>query len=251
MGIFDNLEDIDETVETVEENVVASASAFIKESGAFVITITKFWFSQNDNNTTFYNWEGVTDDGRKITDKEWFVTKDGRMQFPEKDFKTKKPTGKMRDFSGFARLKVISRALTGDEMAWRKTEKKFIPIYDFNAQADIDTEVDAFVAAVGVKVEILVRRTLEDKTQIVPATGEYEPIAEVRALNDVKAWLDHETHKSYNETIAKTDAKSYNTFMKAIEETPILDNRDVSKDVDMNAPREEAAPSDEAKNAFA
>lgn len=251
MSIFDNIEDIAEDVEVVEESTVETQAKFIKESGAYRGTLTKFWFDQNDNNTTFYNLEFTTVDGQVITDREWFITKDGRTQFAETDFKTKEKTGKMKDFSGFARLRVISRALTGDDMAWKKAESKIVPIYDFNAKTDVDKEVDVPVAFLGKEVEILVRRTLEDKTKLNPATGDYEAIAEVRGYNDIKGWLDPETHKSYAETLANKEAKSYKAFMTKIEEQPILDKREVSAGVDANAPKEEKPPSEAATNAFA
>lgn len=252
MGLFDGIGEVEET-EVVEESVVEKKAAFIKDSGAYKITITKFWFDQNDNGTTFYNWEGETEDGQKISDREWFVTKDGRMQFDETDFKTKEKTGKKKDFSGYARLKVIARALTGNADSWRtEIEKKFVPIYNFEKREDVDKEVDVFMPAIGKEVEILVRRTLEDKTELDTGTGKYLPIAEVKAYNDVRAWLDPETHKSYSEMAAGKEAAGYKAFLEKIEEEPIFDKRDVSKNVDVNAPKEEKSEgSAEAQNAFA
>ena len=250
MGIFDNIEEIDETVEVVEEASVQKKSAFIKESGAFAVTMKKFYYTQNDNGTTFFNFEAETADGQKITHKEWFITKDGRTQFDEKDFKTKEKTGKKKDFEGFARLKVIVRALTGG-LDWKTTEKKTIGIYDYNAKAEVDTEVDMLMPVIGKEVEILVRRVLEDKSQLNPATGKYEPIAEFRAINEIRGWLDQSTHKSYAETMANKEPKSYEAFMKAIEEEPILDRRDKSKNIDVNAPKEDKPASEEATQAFA
>ncbi len=249
-NLFDDLEEIQE-VELVEQNSIEQKSKFIKDSGAYVGKVTKFYFTQNDNGTTFFNYEFETKDGQILTHKEWFITKAGKVQFAETDYKTKEPTGKMKDFEGFAKLRVISRALTGDDMAWKKTEKKIIPIYNFDKKADIDTEVDMFVAVLGKNAEILVRQTLEDKTKLNTATGKYEAIAEVRTFMDVKSWLDPETHKTYTETESNLESVSYNKFMAKIEETPILDERKVSKNTDANAKPAPAAPSAEATNAFA
>ena len=251
MGIFDNIE-VDAESEVVEESSVTQESGFIKDSGAYKAKITKFYFNQNDNGTTFYNWEAKTEDGRTLSDRAWFAGKTGKTNYEMKDFKTKKPTGKFKDFEGMARLKVISRALTGDVMAWQKdTEQKKVPIYNFEKQSDVDTMVDVFMGAIGKEVEILMRRTMEDKTALNSATGKYDATAEVKSFNDYRGWLDADTHKSYAETMAGTDAKAYTAFMEVIAKEPIQDNRKLSKGVDTSKPKEDAAPTEEATNAFA
>ena len=127
-------------------------------------------------------------------------------------------------------LKSISRALTGNPDGYMVTEEKILPIYNYEKKADIDTKKDVFVAALGAKVEVLARKTMEDKTQLNPATGKYDPIPESRTYVEIKSWLDPETHKTYNETMSNSEPKQYKAFMEKIAVEPILDNRELSKE---------------------
>ena len=227
MSLFDNI-DIDETQE-VEDTEVRVQKSWIKKSGAFDVTVTMFRFKESKGGANGFVIDMITEDGKQITQEDWFSSKAGDTTYAVKDKKTGMPNGERKDLPGMAKLKSISRALTGDPLAFRDTEKKIIPIYDFDSKSDIDTEVDAVPSMIGKEVKIFVQRTMEDKTKLNSASGQYEPTTEFRELNEIIGWADTATGKTYSELAAGTDAKSYNAFVANIEKNPIKDKRKVSK----------------------
>ena len=255
MGLFDNI-DVDATQEVVEETVREEKS-WIKDSGAYDVEVTMFRFKESMGGANGFVIDMITEDGQQITTADWFSSKSGDTTYAVKDRKTGMPNGERKDLPGMARLKAISRALTGDPVAFMNTEKATVGIWSFEKKENIDTEVDVFKDAIGKKVKILVQRTMLDKDKKNQATGNYEPSTEFKFENSIAAWTDVDTGKTYAEMAAGTDSKTYNTFMKNLEKNPVADKRKVSK----NTPVEQAAqassetpatePSEQAKSAFA
>lgn len=252
-GLFDGI-NVDATQE-VEEQQVREATSWIKASGAYDVQVTMFRFKQSDGGANGFVIEMVSGDGEKIVQEDWFSSKAGDTTYAVKDRKTKIPTGERKDLPGMAKLKAISRALTGDALAFMKTEKKIVGIYNFDKKEDVDTEVDVFTEAVGKEVKILVQRTMEDKSALNPATGKYEGTHEYRNINEIVSWADVATGKTFSELAAGGEAKALAAFTKNIEKTPVKDNRKTSKHApvggqDAGTAAETAAPSAEATNAF-
>ena len=247
-NLFDDLE-VDESQE-IEEQSVRKEVSWIKDTGAYPMTVAMFRFGESTGGASFFEVTLETSGGAKISEKEYFSSKAGKTTYPVKDRATGVLTGEHKDLPGMAKLKGISRALTGDPMAWKTTAAlKVIPIYDFDKKADIDTECGVFVGALGKEVEVLVQRTLYDKDK-KNAEGNYVPSTEVMAKSEIVAWLDPTTHKTFSETEGGLDAKSYDTFNTNMAENPVKDKRKVSKNTDANAKPAPAAPSEDAVNAF-
>lgn len=250
MGLFDDI-NVDETAEVVEQTV-NKKSTWIKESGAFVVAVTMFRFKQSDGGANGYVMEMETEDGAKIVQEDWFSSKKGDTTYAVKDRKTKMPTGERADLPGMAKLKGISRAITGNPLAFMKTEQKIVPIYNYEKQDDIDTTVDVATEFMGKAIMVLNERTLEDKTKKNPTTGDYDPIAEVKALNEILGWVDPLSHKTFSENAAGKDAATYDKFIERIEANPINDKRVLSVGVAEGAKSEpvKSEGSEEAQNAF-
>ena len=247
-NLFENLE-IDETIE-VEEQTVRKEITWIKDTGAYTVAVSMFRFGESDGGAQFFEITLETKDGAKISEKEYFSSKAGKTTYAVKDRATGALTGDHKDLPGMAKLKSISRSLTGDPVDWMKnSETKIIPIYNFDKKADIDTECTVFVGALGQEAEILVQRTLYDKDE-PNAAGKYVPVAKVVARSEIVAWLDPVTHKTYSESASGSEAKSYEQFQANLASNPVKDKRKLSKGVDANAPAAPSAPSEEAKNAF-
>ena len=244
MALFDDIA-VDENAE-VQEQEVRKAQSWIKESGAYTVEIKMFRFKQSDGGANGFVVDMETEAGEKLTYEEWFTTKAGGTTY------VGKKDGKTYDLPGMAKLKNISRALTGNPLAFRTTEEKIVAIYDFNAKTDVDKKVDVAKELIGKTVEILVQRTLEDKTKLNPVTGKYEGTAEFRAINEVLAWIDPVSHKTFSENAAGKEALSYATFQENIAQTPVKDKRKTSAGTDVNAPKEkeDKPASEEATNAF-
>ncbi len=208
-------------------------------------------FKESANGANGYVLELEAEDGAKIIQEDWFSNRSGGTTYPEKDRKTGELTGKDLDLPGMARLKSISKAITGDALAFMNTEPKIIPIYDFNKQAEVDTDVNISTDFIGKPIMVLVQRTLQDK-QEADASGEYVDVAKVKATNEILAWVDPVTNKTFSETAAGKDALVYAKFIEKIEQSPINDKRVLSKSVDENTPKEEKLTegSAEAQNAF-
>ena len=256
MAFFDDI-NVDETQEVVDASV-REAKSWIKESGAYDVEVTMFRFKESAGGAKGFVVEMITENGEQIKEEEWFSSKAGDTTYAVKDRKTKMPTGERKDLPGMVKLKSISRALTGDPLSWAKTtEAKMVPIYNYEKQEEVDTEVGVFVGAIGQKVKVLVQRAMEDKTAKNPATGDYEPTAEYKEINEIVGWVDVETGKTFSEIAAGTEAKSFTAFKTNVEKTPVKDRRKVSK----GAPVGQAAaattagttaePSEAAKSAFA
>lgn len=250
MGLFDNI-NVDETAEVVEQTV-SKKSTWIKESGAFIVVITMFRFKQSDNGANGYVMEMETEDGAKIVQEDWFSSRAGDTTYAVTDRKTKMPTGERADLPGMAKLKGISRAITGDALAFMKTEPKIVPIYNYDKKDDIDTKVEVATEFIGRPIMVLTERTLEDKTKKNPASGDYEPVAEVKAFNEILAWVDPTNHKTFSENAASKEAATYDKFMERIEASPINDKRKLSAGVVEGAKSEpvKSEGSEEAQNAF-
>ena len=248
-NLFDDL-DVDESQE-VEEQTVRKEVSWIKDTGAYPMAVSMFRFGESDGGAAFFEVTLEAASGAKISEKEYFSSKAGKTTYAVKDRATGNLTGEHKDLPGMAKLKGISRALTGDPMAWKTTAAlKIIPIYNFDKKADIDTECGVFVGALGKEVEVLVQKTLYDKDK-KNAEGNYEPSTEVVAKSEIVAWLDPVSHKTFSETESGSDAKSYDMFNTNMAENPVKDKRKLSKNTDANAKPEPKAASEEAKNAFA
>ena len=247
MSFLDNIT-VDETQE-VEEQVVRQESSWIDQTGAYVAEVKGFYFGESAKGANFFEVQLETADGAKIKEREYFSSQAGSTTYDVKDRSTGAPTGEKKDLPGMARLKSVSRALTGNPLGWMSAEKKIIPIYDFNKKADIDTEVNVFVAAIGLPVELLVQRTLYDRDIKDPKTGNYVPSNQVVARSEIVGWLNPLSHKTWSEDNANLDAKSYETFMDNLKKNPIKDKRKLSKNTSPEAPKS-TEPTSEAVNAF-
>jgi len=247
MGLFDNIQ-VDETAE-VEEQKVSKVSSWIKDSGAYTVEITMMRFKESKGGATGFVMEMETEDGARITKEEWFTNKEGGTQYVVKDKKTGMPqlddSGKqvMKDLPGMSALKSISKAVTGNPMAFMTTVKKVVPIYDYESKGNVDTEVDVASEFIGKTIEILVEHTLSDKTELNKSTNKYEPVAKVQQSREIVAFVDPVTHKTFSEAEAGKDADAYKQFMENIEANPIRDKRKVSANVDMT----QAAAKEEKK----
>ena len=215
--MFDNIT-VDEEIK-VEEQEVKVAQSWIKESGAYDVEVKMFRFKQSAGGAYGFVIDMETEDGAKISYDEWFTNREGGSTYIGKQ------DGKKHDLPGMAKLKNISRALTGNALAFQKVEKKTVGIYDFNAKASVDTKVDVFTEALGNKVKILVQRVLVNKSE--KSGDKWVPTAETREENTIVAWCDPETGKTFSELSTEKPAGTLAAFTTNIAKTPVQDKRTI------------------------
>ena len=234
-NIFDNVAKSDIEVEV---EVLRGGSKKVTESGAYLAEITMARDTQKAGAARWINLDFELEDGRSISHRWWYANKDDNMTYVNKE-------GKELNYGGANEIFRFSELLTGDKYGFGEVEDKIVPVYDFNARAEVDTPSKVMTNIIGKPVMILIRKTLEDKND-----KDYNPTTEVRSFMDFVGFVDAVDSKTAAEKKAGKDAGFYAKFLEAVAKDPIVDNRDLSAGTDVNAPAEKKEPSEEAKNAF-
>ena len=216
MGLFDNA-NTDTTIAPEKDRVKGQKQTPL-DSDILNLMIKYAYGQKAKSGAVGFFLVCTTPEGREVKMREYFVSGDAKgnkTYYEKKDEKT----GAMTRFPlpGFSIVDSLAKLVTGKSImpvtdaagnvvSQQQVEKKTIKLYDYQAKAEVDTEVDMFMEMVGKPVKACVLHTIEDQTSKNDATGKYEPNGKTRALNTIDKFLDPQTSKTSAELAAGVDS---------------------------------------------
>jgi hypothetical protein len=133
-----------------------------------------------------------TAEGRTVKVTEYITSGNAKGNKPYYEKKNKEGVMEQKPLPGFSAIDSLCKLVAGKGVLACPTEKKTIPLYNFDAKGDIPTEVDMIMDLVGKPVNACVLHTIEDKTKKNDQTGVYEPTGATFAKNTVDKFLSAE-----------------------------------------------------------
>ena len=133
-----------------------------------------------------------TAEGRTVKVTEYITSGDKKGNKPFYVKKNKEGVEEKFNLPGFSAIDALCKVVVGKGILECGTEKKTIPLYNYDAKAEVPTEVDMIMDLVGKPVNACVLHTIEDKTKKNDQTGAYEPTGATFAKNTVDKFLTAE-----------------------------------------------------------
>lgn len=143
--------------------------------------------------------------GREYRETIYFTSRDGKNYYHPKDKQGKLITDKKMPLPGFTIVNDICLVATGEPLENQDVEEKVFKIYDYEAKAEVPTNVPMITAAIGQPVSFAIQKVLENKSKKNDAGG-YDTVADTRELNTIQKVFDTESKKTVVEAINGQDA---------------------------------------------
>jgi len=171
---------------SIQNCIIKYAYASFAKSGALAVNLSFDVADGDSKGQNFRITEYITSGDAK-----------GNKTFYEK----KNKEGKTEKFNlpGFTLIDSMAHLITGKSITECNTEKKTIPLYDFNAKAEKPTDVEMFTELVGKGIAICVLHQIQDKTSQNTQTGDYEPTGKVYEVNVADKFLHPSDRKTWSE----------------------------------------------------
>jgi hypothetical protein len=168
----------------------------VKESDVYEFTVENAYTGQSDKGSYFVQFDLTSAQGRH-SERVYFTNKAGDVFFKDKESGAKKP------LPGYILVNGISLLTTSHkiEEVYGKTEKKVIPVYDFDLKRTVDTEVNMITPMVGKTFKGGIIAAIEDKNTLV--NGEYVPTGETRETVSLDKVFRSKDNKTPNEILAQ------------------------------------------------
>lgn len=115
--------------------------------------------------------------------------------------------GKKNPLPGFTTANDLALLSTGMSLADQDFEEKVVPIYDFDAKAEVNKKVMVATSMIGKPITVAIFKQIEDKNKKNDATGAYEPTGEFRDTNVIDKVFHNDTGKTVSEFVGKKDAE--------------------------------------------
>jgi len=209
MGLFDNVATSANV--TAETDQVRGAKKSPLASGIYNCIIKYAYVTKAKSGAMAINLALTGPEDREIRVTEYVTSGDakGNKTFYEKEKKDSAGniTGKEQfNLPGFALIDSLCQLVLGKSLLQCTNEKRVIKLYNFDAKAEVPTEVDMLVELVGKPVAAAILHQIQDKTAKNTQTGEYEPTGKTYATNVVDKFLDPLTRKTATEAKNNIDA---------------------------------------------
>lgn len=184
----------------------------IRDSGLYLDTIKKAYLtvSQGGANALVLELESST--GSILKQSLWFTSgtaKGGKNYFITQD-------GTKQFLPGYEAADSLCVLVTGKSLSQQSTDKRFVGVYNYDAGAEIPTEVDTLAELIGKQIctgvlnqTVSVNKRGDD--------GKYYPTAETRQENDINKFFDATTRQTVTEKAAGKDAEYFNAWSKRYE----------------------------------
>jgi len=127
----------------------------------------------------------TTDTGREIRQTIYMTSGNAKGN---KNFYVNKD-GEKKYLPGFLLANSLAELTTGKQIAELETESKVVPLYSFEAKAEVPTQVDMLMDLIGKDVYAAVFKQIVDKNKKNEATGQYEPTGETREENEIEKFF--------------------------------------------------------------
>lgn len=177
-NVFGNLE-VDANMEDSKDILGGKREPL--ESDVYALKIKSAYITYSAKGAMAVNFDTITPEDRQFKFTEYVTSgkaKGCKNFYEDKD-------GNRRYLPGFNSVNAICLLTVGKELVKMPTEKKIIPIYDFDTQQEEPTEVDVLSTLAGKAFYAAIIRKIENKRKHNESTGDYEPTAETRTINEV------------------------------------------------------------------
>lgn len=126
-----------------------------------------------------------------------------------KNFYIDKDSGEEKLLPGYLKIDGLCLLATKLELKAQTWEEKLVPIYNFDAKAEVPTKVPVATSMLGTKVKLGLLKINENKTKKNDATGKYDPLNEAREVNELNKVFHAETGKTITEYREQTEAAAF------------------------------------------
>lgn len=125
------------------------------------------------------------------------------------NFYIDKDSGEKKLLPGYMKVDSIALLSTEKELSAQDFEEKLVPIYNYDAKAEVPTKVPVAVSMLGKSIKLGVLKINENKTKKNDATGKYDKINEAREINEVNKIFHAVTGKTIQEYRERKDAAEF------------------------------------------
>lgn len=126
--------------------------------------------------------------GRPYTETIYITNKKGENFFLNKQDPTKKVP-----LPGFTIIDDVCWVTSEKSLAEQDTEERVIKLYNYDEKKEIPTKVEMLVDLIGLKLDVAILKSLQNKKKKNDATGAYEAIAETQEVNNIEKVFHQET----------------------------------------------------------
>jgi hypothetical protein len=217
-----------------EKDSVGSVNRIL-ESGIYKTTIKHAYVTKSAGGAVGMVLSLKTDGGQEMRQTSWMTS--GTAKGCKNYYEDK--NGDKQYLPGFTLANSLCLLTTGEELSALQTEDKVIPLYNYEAKAEVPTKVQMLMDLVGKEVIAGVIKQTVDKTKKNEATGLYEPTGETREENEVDKFFRARDSMTTSEIRAQaTEAVFINTWTERFAGK----TRDRSKGAAGNAGAAKASP---------
>jgi len=186
MGLFNNLST--DNLEKQEDRV--GGGSWTRDTDIYTMTIKAAYAgkstSSNAQSVTFI----FTDkDNKEYRETFWITDGQGKNYYHPKDKSGKKDETKRNALPGFNIVNDICIICTDKPLSEQADEEKTFKVYDPDAKQELPKAVPMLVELLGKEVALAIYKITENKTKKNDSTGQYEPIAEEREVNNTEKAL--------------------------------------------------------------
>lgn len=144
------------------------------------------------HNVTFH----LDINGREHRETIYVTNRNGENWYPNK-----KDASKKMPLPGFTMANNIALLATGFDLGNLAVEERVIKMWDRDAQAEVNTKVNAFVDMTGKAINVAIMKQIVDKN-VDDGQGNYVPSGETREESVIDAVFHSETNRTVNEVKA-------------------------------------------------
>ena len=178
------------------------------DSGVYQGTIKNAFIGKSSGGATSVSLEVKLDSGKTIFETIYVTNREGNNTY-EKD-------GKHYFLPGFQLINNLAIMTTGKGLfdLADAVETRSVKLYDYEAKAEVLTDVPAIVPMIGQRVLLAVLEEEKEKQKKNDATGKYEGTGEYSVINSIVKCFDPETTQSAVEKADGTEATAMEAWLK-------------------------------------
>ena len=176
MGLFSNLK-----TDGLEESQDRLGGYQVFPTDAYKATVKMAYAGSAASGAMFVALTLALEGGKEYNQTIYITNKKGENFFLNPQDQSKKVP-----LPGFTLIDDLCLVTTEKPLSDQTTEEKVIKIYDYDSKKDVPTNVPVLVDLLGKEAIFGIINVLENKSVKSDATGEYEPTADTREINDIE-----------------------------------------------------------------
>ncbi len=216
-GLFAGL-DANGTVEVEEEKLGGGGP--VKDTGSYDFVVEMAYGGVSKGGAYFIDVKLKTEDGQFMTVKEYITSGTEKGVRP---YYIDKKDGKQKALPGYSKMNALDILLTGNEAQYPATETKTIPLYNYDAEKDVPTQVEVVTGWIGKPITGLVRCVREFKRKQNETTKKWEDTTETKDSAEVIHFVDSTTGQTRSEKMTGKEATVKPQFDAKYDSNYVLD----------------------------